>query len=561
MPVFKITAPDGTVYKVTGPEGSTEAQALEQVKAQHAAKAPVTADKPKQSMPVGMQTMTNIGGGILRGAGSIGATILAPIDAAARAIGVQNDFIGRTDRRDAMDNALQGAGVETDSLAYAGGKLGAEIAGTLGAGGAIANAAARVPGVAAAAPNLLQSIRTAGMSSGTGGVMQNALLRAAGGATSGAASAGLVNPSDVAQGGVIGAVAPNAIKVAGAVGGGIGKVARKVLPQASDEVAALAKRAAELGIDVPADRLVDSKPLNAVAASLNYVPLSGRAGTEAKMAKQLDRALSRTFGQDSENVTQALRKASSALGGQFDTVLQNNSVKITPAFKQALAEAEDRATNELGAEGAGIIHKQIAAILSKGTTGEIDGQAAYNIKKTLDRIGARNTSEAFYARDLKKALMAALNESLGPQQAASFKTLRQQYGNMLALENLAQNGAEGGVSAARLGNMKNIGNDDLQELADIASQFMRTRESPHGALQRLVIGGTAASVGGGLGALPAVAGAAVAGRGANAALNSNAMRRLITNDQTPNALARLLQQNPELLQAGVRAAPVALGDR
>jgi hypothetical protein len=36
MPTFNITSPDGTKYTVQGPEGSTEQQALEKVKAQHA---------------------------------------------------------------------------------------------------------------------------------------------------------------------------------------------------------------------------------------------------------------------------------------------------------------------------------------------------------------------------------------------------------------------------------------------------------------------------------------------------------------------------------------------
>src|SRR6202035_2014026 len=35
MPTFNITAPDGTKYTVEGPEGATEQQALEKVKAQH----------------------------------------------------------------------------------------------------------------------------------------------------------------------------------------------------------------------------------------------------------------------------------------------------------------------------------------------------------------------------------------------------------------------------------------------------------------------------------------------------------------------------------------------
>ena len=278
------------------------------------------------------------------------------------------------------------------------------------------------------------------------------------------------------------------------------------------------------------------------------------------MAKGLDTAVSRTFGQNSDNVTQALRKAADDLGKQFDSVLQANTVKMTPTFKQALADAETQANSELGSEAASVIRKQIAAIQTKGVTGEIDGQTAYNIKKALDRIGGGSSDAAFYARDLKKQLMAALNDSLGPAEAAAFAKTRQQYGNMLALENLAQNGAEGGISAARLANMKNIGNADLQELADIAAQFMRTRESPHGALQRLVIGG-AATAGGGVSALPVVAGTVVAGRGANMLLNSQAAKNAALGVRgSPNALSRLLA-NPAAAQMGYRVAPVLAADQ
>lgn len=476
--------------------------------------------------PVNNYSGANPIGGAIRGAGSIGSTLIRPFESKS-----END-----QRRVAIDAGLTSAiGSDPESTAYKTTKLGAEIAGTSGIGGALAKGLAF-------APKFASSVASGGMLSPGA----NVATRIAGGAITGGASAGLVNPEDAGMGAAIGSALPAGVKLLGATGRAIGSSLSG--GGVSPEVAALAKRAADLGIDVPADRLVNSKPLNALAATLNYVPFSGRAATEARMGEQLNTALSRTFGQDSSNVTQALRKASGDLGSEFDKVLQANSVKLTPAFKTALANAESQAVNELGPDSAGIILKQIANIQTMGANGAIDGQAAYNIKKTLDRIGNRNSPEAFYARDLKKSLMDALNDSLGAKQAAEFANVRKQYGNMLSLENLAQNGADGGVSIGRLANMKNIRNNDLQELADISSQFLKSRENPHGAAQRTMMGLFAAGTGG-LAGLPYVAGGALVGRGANSALNSNAVRGLLTDGAPQIPVGGLLS-------IGQKAAPV-----
>lgn len=512
------------------------------------------------------QQAKNVAAGLVRGAGSIGATILSPFDMASDALnGKGLSLESNRQRRADMDAALADMGADTDSLGYQGAKLVSEIAGTAGVGGAAARAVSSVaPRVVTAAPNAIAALRTAGMSAGSATGRGALGLRVGGGAVTGGLSAGAVNPEDAPVGLAVGGALPIATKVAGITGNVIGKGARAtgraVVGNVSPEVAALAQRAEQLGINVPADRIVDSKPMNALAATLNYVPFSGRAATEEAMGQSMNRALSRTFGQNSDNVTMALRQASGDLGAKFDTVLQSNTVKMTPAFKTALADAENQATNELGPEAASIIHKQIAQLQTKGAAGEINGQAAYNIKKALDRIGNGNSDAAFYARDLKKKLMDALNDSLGATEAASFANVRKQYGNMLALENLAQNGAEGGVSVGRLANLKNINNPDLQELADISAQFLRTRESPHGAMQRLVIGG-AAGAAGGLSALPVMAATAGAGRVANSLLNSTAARNAVLGVQSqPNAVSRLLM-NPELAQLGYRSAPVLAGGR
>lgn len=483
----------------------------------------------------------DVAGGILRGAGSIGATLMTPIDAAARALGIQNDFIGRTDRREAMDNALRTAGADPESLAFKAGKIGAEIAGTAGVGGALARP------VAAVAPGLASALQTGGLAAQGAGLG----TRIAGGAITGGASAGLINPEDAGMGAAIGGAFPVAVKGLGVAGNAIGRSLSG--GGVSQEVADLAKKAQTLGIEVPADRIANSKPLNALAATLNYVPFSGRAATEQRMQEQLNRAVSRTFGQDSNNVTMALRGAADDLGQKFDNVLKNYSVRVDNQFIDDLIRHEQRAASELETGQASIIKKQIEEILSKASnTGEIDGQAAYNIKKTLDRIGQRNTPEAFYANDLKRSLMGALDRSLPADVAQGFAKTRQQYGTMLDLQKLAKNGAEGDISIGRLANMKNIGNRELQDLADISAQFLTTRENPHGALQRLVLGGLATLTGGIAGA-PVLAGAIGAsglGRGINSALNSNLARGLLIDG--------LPEVPTGLLQIGAKSAPALI---
>jgi hypothetical protein len=105
---------------------------------------------------------------------------------------------------------------------------------------------------------------------------------------------------------------------------------------------------------------------------------------------------------------------------------------------------------------------------------------------------------------------------------------------MKKLENLAQNGAEGDISIGRLANLKNIRSPELQELADISTQFLKTRENPHGALQRLVIGGTGISAGGAA-SLPLAASLLAAGRGTNSLLNSEALRNAVLGRTSPNS--------------------------
>lgn len=165
-----------------------------------------------------LQHGKNALGGLIRGAGSIGATIARPFES-----GAEND-----DRRKRIDtNMADLIGADPESWLYKGFKLGSEIAGTAGAGGVAANAVTKLaPSLAASAPAFIQAMRTGGLSTGVkagpgvAGWAANMAPRIAGGAVAGGATAGLVNPDDAGTGALIGGALPAGVQAAKALGAG-----------------------------------------------------------------------------------------------------------------------------------------------------------------------------------------------------------------------------------------------------------------------------------------------------------------------------------------------------
>ena len=166
----------------------------------------------------------NLIAGLVRGAGSIGSTILAPYDMAKDAIaGKGLSLESNRQRRADIDAGLQTMGAEPDSMLYQGGKLAGEIAGTAGAPGIIAKGAQAV----GAAPKIVNAIASSGFKTGAPAAttaaeaIQNAAIRTGGAAVAGGAAAGAVNPEDATSGAMIGAALPGAVKVSGEIGKGI----------------------------------------------------------------------------------------------------------------------------------------------------------------------------------------------------------------------------------------------------------------------------------------------------------------------------------------------------
>ena len=285
MAIYKVQAPDGSIMKIEGPDGATDAQIAQAAAAGYQPKAKT---EPGFNDRGGMGQ--NLAGSVLGGAGDIGATLLSPIDWAARKLnGGQPvnvggyDIFGQ-DRRAGIEGALKTVGVDTDSGSYKVGKIGTQIAGTLGAGGALANGVTKAaPQLAAMAPNALNALRTSGMATGAklapdaawmGAKGADMALRTAAGATVGGVSAGLINPDDAGMGTIVGGAAPGVFKLAGSLGQGVYNAVRANPSQAGKTLAKA------LG--------VDESQIPGIIAAANKAPESIVPGSKLTLSQALE---------------------------------------------------------------------------------------------------------------------------------------------------------------------------------------------------------------------------------------------------------------------------------
>lgn len=549
MPIYTLEGPDGKKYRIEGPEGATADQLAAVIQG---GQPPAP---PKGNM------LGDLAAGAVRGAGSIGATLLAPIDALARKAGIQNDFIGRTDRRESMDAALQGLGANTDSLAYKGAKVGAEIAGTLPVGGVLAKGAAMVPGLARLAPAIA--------SGGISAPGANLLTRAAGGAITGGATAGLVNPEDAGLGAMIGGAMPGAAMAAGKVGQAIG---RQLKPSA--EVAPLARRAMEMGAPLGVADVAEGKFTKAVRSVLNDAPMTGGIGAAQNEAKQkwFNRAVGEVFDAADDKLTpEVLDAAKKKMGAEFDRIWGSNNLVVDDKLMASLGKTRANAMMLPKGERARIVSMldDLEGQIAQAPDGSIviPGDVANRYQSTIRKTA--ESAQSFLKDELTRLrgdMLSAFNRSVSPEDAAALALNQKKYKAFKTVEPLLAKG-EAGVAGREAGDVpaallpnavmssykSNVAGSPLAELSRIGSKFLVDRTPQTGGSARAMIQNSA--IGGALGAgmltNPALALPVIPlGMGLNKALGSPALARSLIDAQ--------MAPMGGLLSVGQKSAPVLI---
>lgn len=409
----------------------------------------------------------NAVGGFIRGAGSIGATFARPFESAQ-----END-----DRRTRIDtNMADLVGADPNSLMYKGLKLGGEVSGTAGLGGAIANGVIRAaPVVAKFAPSVANFmtkaapvIQSGGLTAGPNAptnVISNLLMRSGGGLVNGAASAGMVNPEDMGTGAAVGAALPGAVKVANAAGKLINSAASGTVKHAlgmstgtGANSVSTAYNAGKEGATTFVDNMRGNVPmtdvLDSAKSALGQMRLDRAAQYKAGMAgvsadktvidfAPIDKAVS-TLQAMGNYKGQVINKNASGVVDDISNLVNQwkgldpaefHTPEGLDALKQAISDIRD--TTQFGTAG-----RKAADTAYNAVKAEITNQAPTYAKVMKDYSQASETLSEV-ERALSLGNKAAADTSMRKLQSLMRNNVNTNFGNRLGLaQTLEQNGAD-----------------------------------------------------------------------------------------------------------------------
>jgi hypothetical protein len=553
-----------------------EVQRLRQTAEPAAEAAPAKAEQPSFGQMLKSEVANSLPGravravpdlvaGGVRGAGSIGATLLWPVDkitdmvqgdreqTLSTLVTGEKPISRNEERRRDMTGGLQAMGADTDSLAFGAGKLGGEIAGTAGVGGVLGNTLARIPGAATAMPGVINALRTGGMTTGQNvapgavNALRDLGTRAIGGAVTGGASAGLVDPEKAGAGAAVGGVLPVALKGAGLAGNALGRVLRG--PEVPQSVLQGAQAAREAGLVIPPTQV---KP------SLSNRLLEGFSGkiTTAQNASAKNQPV----------INDLIATELGLPAGQQVTPQALNSVREEAGKAyQALAQLPPREA------------------VSGSTVMNQKAVAGFSPKRALQELRqARNDATAWYAAYARSASPDDQSKAKAAASiAAKLETQFEEYAKSLGREDLvpamqearkliaktysaekAMNPTTGNFDARKLADQLKKGkplSGGLRTAGEFAQQFPKAAQAIEGMGSLPQTSPLDWAVGGSLSAATAnpLAMAGVLARPAARALTLSPVvqNRLARQASQPNALAGLLSQS-QLEQLGYQAAPV-----
>lgn len=374
-------------------------------------------------------------------------------------------------------------------------------------------------------------------------------------------------------------------RVAGAILGGAvpGAIGRAVtpLPINAERAAAVNTLRNEGVTDLTAGQVTGRKPLQYLEAE------RGRgANLMESQAEQFTGAALRRVGENATRATpEVVDRAFTRIGGEFDRLAATNVAAVDNQLATSVRGAVDDYFNLVSAPNrtpAVTNYVQELITTAQRNNGQIPGDAYQSLRSRMERTarGLGNNPEARTAiRDVREALDDAMERSIAangnPADIAAWREARQQYRNMIVIEQAATGAGEGAaaglITPAKLREAtvskqgrRNYarGNGDFSELSRAGVQTMSplpnsgtpgriSAQNLGMGVSSLIGGGAAYGAGNGdptAAALGAVAGAMLP-RGIGRAATSRAGRAYLGNQAAAPMLNNLTPGQTAVMNA------------
>lgn len=330
----------------------------------------------------------------------------------------------------------------------------------------------------------------------TGSMVGNALARAAGGAVSGTAAAGLtLDPNrpireQIQQGAVIGA-GVNAL-VAPLVGVGVNAARGAFRHNINPERIRLANAAENLGVPVYGPQISQSPFIRTANNLLEVLPFSGQPGRLAEQGEQFTRAVSRTFGEDTPLITQqTIAQARRRIGGMLDdaatrTQLQTGNPQV---LRQLMQLRDDALEAPLETNQHQQMLRYIDRLITELAPGQpnIPGDAYQRWTRSTSPLGAMRESDnptmRAFGNRIREVLDDLLEQSSPQGQRGVIQDARRQWKALMVIQPLAAQTPNGALDPARLLNAVRKGysgfdtgagtGNAMGDLAQIGRLFMQ----------------------------------------------------------------------------------------
>lgn len=321
----------------------------------------------------------------------------------------------------------------------------------------------------------------------------------------------------------------------GAVGSGAGEKMGEVASFALQPfkrsvdplVAALAKKAGDLGIKLNAAQLTGNKALQYADSALDFIPSSSTAQHEFKdgQRKAWTKALMQQGHETADNAApEAMGAMKDRISSIYEDVAGRNSVVVDDLLKRDLASVNDELMGRIPVNQKGIVKSYLKDFNTAPTGAEISGKQYQDIRSMLDKQAKafKNSDPATHEalKSIRQAADDAMERSLNnpnriggnPSDLANWKQANKDWMVMKNVEG-AVDPLTGQVSPAKLLNsmarkdanrvIYGKGDQELTDIAKVGKQFITPKTSDSGTAQRafMIKMLTGGGIGGSLGTM------------------------------------------------------------